>query len=577
MTPIIPQITRFALVAALAGALTASFSHQTGAQSTAMPGRLLANSAPGNGGLFEVNTNDTNLVNLTPGTYSGNPNRNDSQPSISADGKRIAFASFRNTANQRPHIWIMNADGTGAHALTFDAVVQTGSDGTPLQDTTVYDQYPVISPDGTKIAFIANRSTHHVGGIGSGYTYDSVDLYVINTDGSGLHQVTESQPNIYGNGAFGSTIYSAAWGPDSNQLVVSGTRFVTQNNTTLLRNLLFFINSDGSGYTPFQDLTSTGAWGAVDWSPDGRYIAAPYGGEAQGAPPVRFYIWDLTGGNNHTLFYNAQSVAPGVNLDGFLTGTFRFSPDSKQIVFLTTSDNYTTDHPTITNLDGSGLRVMKTKVSRFTWLWWQSGPAVPKPWKLTLQGNGHILLLHNGSPGIAVTPTLYDKFGNVIVHAVADWNPSSTGFFTVDINGIATPIRTAYYGALSLVADNGGINSNTLGVMVDLPILRAQLANVFKQGDGTIRINLNVTNSGLGAAPNLVITSASLDGQPAIANVGGLLPPYPLGDLQPGGVGNQYYSFSPSSKPSGTKVQLRITGTYDWYLAYSTTLTVTLP
>jgi Tol biopolymer transport system component len=578
MTRSYGHIARIAIFIAILGALTAHSVRQAVAQSTQMPGRLLANTYPGSGGLFEVNTDDTNLVNLTPNTYNGALNRNDTQPSVSADGKHIAFASYRNSTNGQTHIWIMNSDGTNVHALTFDGYVQTGN-GANLSPTAIIDQYPVISPDGTKIAFVSNRTTAVANFGGSmPYTYDSHDLYVINTDGTHLHRVTSPAPNNYGGGPFGSVIFSAAWGPDSNRLAVKGTQFVFVNGSASYPSLVFFIQADGTGFTYGANLSSTGEWGAVAWSPNGRYIAVPYGGEAQGAAPFRFYIVDIVSGATRTLFYNSPQVASGVNLDGFLPGTFRFSPDSTQILFPTTTD-YETDHPAIANLDGTGVRVLTTGLGRFTWLWWQGGPAVPTPARLTLTGNvpPDLLLLHAGQPGVAVQATLYDTNGKVIVHAVSDWTPSDVRFFTLDVNGVATPIQTAEYGALSLTADNGGITSNTLEVMIDQPILGGYLTNVSKYGDGTIRIDGNITNSGPGTAANLVITSLTLDGQPAEPNLYGTLPPYFVGDLMPGRAAYQNALFPPSSKPSGTTVQLKVTGTYDWGGTFTATLPVVLP
>jgi hypothetical protein len=121
--------------------------------------------------------------------------------------------------------------------------------GTPTQLTfnTARDVWPSISGDGNKIAFSSN-----VGGV--------YEIYVINSDGSGLTQVTdnfvvEGSPSISGDGgkiAFLSEIDNADFE-------------------------IFVINSDGSDLTQLTDNT------VDDWHPsisgDGNKIAFTSGGD----------------------------------------------------------------------------------------------------------------------------------------------------------------------------------------------------------------------------------------------------------------------------------------------------------
>jgi len=58
---------------------------------------------------------------------------------------------------------------------------------------------------------------------------------------------------------------------------------------------------------------------------------------------------------------------------------------------------------------------------------------------------------------VQVFPTLYDAQGNVIIRAVGDWSPSDSRYFTMNANGVATPLQTQDLGPLSLTASNGGI------------------------------------------------------------------------------------------------------------------------
>jgi Tol biopolymer transport system component/DNA-binding winged helix-turn-helix (wHTH) protein len=65
-------------------------------------------------------------------------------PSFSSDGKRIAFTSWR---DGNAEIYVMQADGSDVRRVTAHPA---------------FDNYPVFSPDGTKIAFQSNREDERV-------------------------------------------------------------------------------------------------------------------------------------------------------------------------------------------------------------------------------------------------------------------------------------------------------------------------------------------------------------------------------------------------------------------------------
>ena len=79
----------------------------------------------------------------------------------SPDGKHILFNSARDGI---PHLYIMNADGSGLKRL--------------CPNSKLWEEYPDWSPDGTKIAFMSNVAT------------SSFVMYVMNADCSGVKQVT---------------------------------------------------------------------------------------------------------------------------------------------------------------------------------------------------------------------------------------------------------------------------------------------------------------------------------------------------------------------------------------------------
>src|SRR5438552_14871525 len=67
---------------------------------------------------------------------------------------------------------------------------------TPKRLTNITDSYPMLSPDGSKIVFESNRS-------------GSAEIYVINTGGKGLVQLTSNK----------ASNHSPIWSPDGTKIL----------------------------------------------------------------------------------------------------------------------------------------------------------------------------------------------------------------------------------------------------------------------------------------------------------------------------------------------------------------------
>jgi Tol biopolymer transport system component len=120
-------------------------------------------------------------LEVDPGARVPGPSRQlsadpaEQEPAVSPDGQRIAFI-YRSVfgspepATPRPSgLAVMNRDGSGLTILDGDRA----------------DRGPAFSPDGESIAFARGGS-----------------IFVIGTDGSGLHQVVEDQPGTDSQPAF---------------------------------------------------------------------------------------------------------------------------------------------------------------------------------------------------------------------------------------------------------------------------------------------------------------------------------------------------------------------------------------
>jgi dipeptidyl aminopeptidase/acylaminoacyl peptidase len=207
----------------------------------------------------------------------------DGQPAWSPDGSQIAFVSSRDGV--RPELWIMNADGSGAHRVTpvdqivahpawsrqgliafddFSGILTIRPDGSGLTRLTSEGTRPSWSADGAHVAYtFHNASTN---------TFDVVA--VVDADGTGSHVVASGT--------------SPAYSPDGTRLAWSA-RSSTGDAT------LVVANADGTGpqtiFTAHPTYTSDLE---PAWSPDSATIAFDGGPNAEiyalpahGGAPVR--------------------------------------------------------------------------------------------------------------------------------------------------------------------------------------------------------------------------------------------------------------------------------------------------
>ncbi len=301
------------LVAGVLGsvALSASLLAQAGPASAVVPGangsivceggRTLPGATATNAEVFSINPDGSGERVLT-----NHPAR-DGDPSISPDGRTIAFESFRSGFSE---LWTMNSDGTNLRQLTFNGAPEDrgsswspdgsqivyhttefrapsgpghssfeimiinadGTGQTRLTNNNFQDSLPSWSPDGTKIAFFSNRD-------GDG------EIYVMNVDGSNVTRLTNSP---------GEDAHPM-WSPDGSQITFHTRRFGSLD--------VMVMNADGSNQRLVTAGTPTTSEYFPVWSPDGTMIT--YTGNTLDRTNFDVYVINVDGTGVRQLTFGA--------------------------------------------------------------------------------------------------------------------------------------------------------------------------------------------------------------------------------------------------------------------------------
>jgi serine/threonine protein kinase/sugar lactone lactonase YvrE len=227
-------------------------------------------------------------------------------PTISADGSRIAYVSFSwkdmlhrvafdpaREAVTGPSTPVLlsptpmptvdvSADGRLAYWTSgtrneLHAVRNDGGDRMRLTDDAFKNRGPRWSPDGTRIAFYADRT-------------GSYQVWTIQADGSGLEQVSDFA---------GQNVGAPVWSPD-------GTRLAAPAYETLE---VVIFDMQAPGYPVIERLPGPedpqGTTLPMDWSSDGRKLA---GGIRRDGVEIAIFVYDLDTREYRTLPHRSRQI-----------------------------------------------------------------------------------------------------------------------------------------------------------------------------------------------------------------------------------------------------------------------------
>jgi Tol biopolymer transport system component len=165
----------------------------------------------------------------------------------SADSRRIALEGFDPSNPTRPDVgvYIAAADGSGLRQVT------SSSDGRP-------HLYPSLSPDGRRLAFLAQDPDPPMIGAAAG------DLFVVNLDGTGIDQMNPEGTKVVATASNGRPV---DWSPDGRQILFAA---VEATLDPLGRGAAYVIDAEAGEPTRISEF---GSWlAAVEWSPDGNWL-----------------------------------------------------------------------------------------------------------------------------------------------------------------------------------------------------------------------------------------------------------------------------------------------------------------
>lgn len=415
-----------------------------------LEGRLLTATGAAFGGLFAVNPDGTNSFNLTANTFSNavvapetDSRHKSSYPTASRDGSVIAFQSNRDGNESR--IFVMERDGRNLRQVTFRPESANESN-------RMHDEYPAISPDGSRIAFISRRGDSLQDPNNPSSWANINDVFIIDRDGSQLRQVTETQVNS-GSGPSGSYIRAVAWGSDNTTLAFRGTRRVTDEaGRNFFQDVIGTLDVDTGAEAHLRVVTSPRVTNTLDWSPDGTKLL--YSSDAQDGNA--YYIIPMQGdrASTETPGFPTAIAEADILRPGKGPGAVRFSPDSSYIAFMRDNESYTAGQLAIRALDGTYDYTLSQHFGRFEPIWWSAGPTIPTPASVVLTPNPLEVAVRGEGQ---LTPELRDGNGALIAQAAASWIDSAVNAAAPIVGNTGSLLGATQPQKNTICAENAGL------------------------------------------------------------------------------------------------------------------------
>lgn len=261
------------------------------------------NTDGGGASLWVMNIDGTGRIMVFDG--SGGGDNTTITPTWSPDGKKIYYAkSFGSKGGS--FIFSINADGTGDEQVS---PLYPNKNGANAGDSS-----PSVSPDGKKIAFITQRLFPSTVSDVSGVTSFMSGVTIMNTDGSGMKVLeTGKWNNIYHvYDSFPRPSYSVSWSPDGSKIAYSAVAveepsqiYVMNSDGTGIIKLTSDKTADSYDPSWSPDGTKIVFWKECSISPDGTENPLCGGNN-------KIYVMNADGSSQKELPIQTTDTAQGI-------------------------------------------------------------------------------------------------------------------------------------------------------------------------------------------------------------------------------------------------------------------------
>ena len=271
------------------------------------------------GRIYIAESNGSSLLSITEG---GGEYVIDHSPSVSPDGSRIAYSTYRYRRDTEPRYFEIETaalDGSGRRRLTEKAGLDIAA---------------AWSPEGDRIAFLRVNACDKA---------QSLGIYTVESDGSDVRRIMELPDRELGEQHVRAMRLRSglAWSPDGQALAfLVEERMAEPDESTSMRTSLYVVKTNGSDRTRLL-VGSKRVWtvqrrgyesddfiSSPAWSPDGRQIAFL---KLDDRRYPKLYIIDSDGSNLR------EVVDPGARSASLPTtsysGVVSWSSDGSQILF----------------------------------------------------------------------------------------------------------------------------------------------------------------------------------------------------------------------------------------------------
>jgi Tol biopolymer transport system component len=353
------------------------------------------------------------------------------------------------TDNESGFLSSINPDGTDTKAISgqnpagYAVLSKDGSKvAYSVTKPSIYTTDIHWSPDGSKVTFTANREG-----------YGLRNLYVMDADGSNLHNLTDSTVSSQG-------IQSISWSSD-------GTKLLFNREIDNVNNI-YLINADGSNLTklPVGDDVSDPRWSPdntkISYYKDGEiYVADPDGSDPinvsnMGGDPTagqRGWSYDssmlvfMVNGNDFYSVHADGTSKVKLNSDDSNTQDIYWSPTQNKILFDRHNTGLDRREIKVINSDGSGEATLATTLDH------SMGPAYWSP-----NGNKITYVDYDDSDGLQDVYVM-NANGSSKVNVSNSTENSNTPIWSPDSTKLS--FSESYTGVLVVNADGSGKHSIT--------------------------------------------------------------------------------------------------------------------